>query len=95
MSIAIINPPGWPRPRGYSNGVLVGGRRLHIAGQVGWEADGSFASAELPAQFARALDNVLAVVDAAGGTPQEVVAMTVYITDLDAYRRAAKELGAL
>ena len=93
MTKQILQPPGWPRPRGYANGVLVGGRRLHIAGQVGWEADGTFASTELVPQFARALDNVLAVVAAAGGGPRSIVSMTVYVTDMPAYRASVRELG--
>jgi enamine deaminase RidA (YjgF/YER057c/UK114 family) len=90
-----INPPDWPRPRGYANGMISPGRRLHVAGQIGWEPDGSWVATDLPAQFARALDNVLAVVHAAGGVPGDVVSMTVYVTDLDAYRSSVRELGAL
>lgn len=90
-----MNPSDWPRPRGYANGVVCTGRRLHVAGQIGWEPDGSWAATDFLGQFARALDNVLAVVHAAGGAPADVVSMTVYVTDLVAYRSSARELGAL
>lgn len=89
----LVQPDGWPAPRGYSNGVIVEGRALHVAGQIGWEADGTFASDELVAQFARALDNVIAVVAAAGGSPRSIAAMTVFVTDVAAYRASVRELG--
>ena len=73
--------------------MIARGRTLWIAGQVGWEHDGHFASAELPAQFARALDHVLDVVREAGGRPEDVVNMTVYVTDLEAYKSGAREIG--
>jgi enamine deaminase RidA (YjgF/YER057c/UK114 family) len=92
--IAVVQPPGYPPPRGYANGVVARGRALHVAGQVGWEPDGRFASDDMAAQFARALDHVLAVVRAAGGAPGDVVSMTVYVTDLDAYRAARRAIGA-
>jgi enamine deaminase RidA (YjgF/YER057c/UK114 family) len=93
--IDFVAVPGWPQPRGYQNGVVVSGRRtLHVAGQVGWNAQREFESAELVAQFAQALDNVLAVVRAAGGAPEGVVKMTIYVTDLAAYRGAQRAIGA-
>ena len=64
-----------------------------MAGQIGWEPDGTFASDELVPQFARALDNVLAVVAAAGGSARSIVSMTVYVTDIAAYRSSVRELG--
>src|SRR5437762_5082199 len=93
-SIEIIQPAHFAAPKGYANGVAVRGRTLYVAGQVGWEHDGRFASGELAAQFARALDHVLDVVRAAGGRPEHLVSMTVYVTDLDAYRRSLREIGA-
>jgi enamine deaminase RidA (YjgF/YER057c/UK114 family) len=88
-----IEPEGFPTPRGYTNGILCAGRTLHVAGQIGWQADGSFESDDFVSQFGRALDNVLAVVQAAGAEASDVVEMTVYVTDLDAYRASAKQLG--
>ena len=95
MSVDTINPPDWPQPRGYANGTIARGRVLHVAGQIGWDAQQQFASDELVAQFATALDNVLAVVRAAGGAPWDIAEMTVYVTDLPAYRAGAKALGPI
>lgn len=94
-SVQIVNPDGFPRPRGYSNGVVAEGRTLHVAGQVGWESDGTFASDDVAYQFGRALDHVLAVVAAAGGGADRIVSMTVYVTDLDAYVAARHQLGPI
>jgi enamine deaminase RidA (YjgF/YER057c/UK114 family) len=94
--IRFVDVPGWPRPRGYSNGVVApSGRTLYIAGQIGWNEQQVFAARDFAGQFAQALDNVLAVVRAAGGRPESVVKMTVYVTDLRAYRDAARALGAV
>ena len=89
-----VDVPGWPQPRGYSNGVIGAGRVLFVAGQIGWDADGRFASAELAVQFGQALANVLAVVAAAGGGPEHVASMTVFVTDMAAYRASLPAIGA-
>jgi enamine deaminase RidA (YjgF/YER057c/UK114 family) len=91
-----VEVPGWPPPRGYANGMVASGRVLHVAGQVGWNpADGSFDSDDLVDQFARALDNLLAVVRAAGGEPADVAEMTIFVTDVQAYRDGARALGPI
>ena len=87
--------PGWPRPKGYENGVVTSKRTLYVAGQVGWNAEQRFESDDFAAQFGQALDNVLAVVRAAGGAPEGVAKMTIYVTDLAAYRAAQPALGAV
>jgi len=92
-----VNPPEWPRPRGYANGLMTAGqgeRILFVAGQIGWEG-GVFATDDLIEQFGVALDNVLAVVRAAGGDAGSIARMTVYVTDLDAYRGGLRRLGEL
>jgi enamine deaminase RidA (YjgF/YER057c/UK114 family) len=94
MSSEEIRVPGWPAPRGYANGRTGRGRAVHIAGQIGWDERGALVGSELAPQFARALDNVLAVVRAAGGAAEDIATMTVYVTDIAAYRAAGKELGA-
>lgn len=93
MSSDEVSVPGWPVPRGYANGRIGHGRVLHVAGQIGWNEQAVFTETELVPQFARALDNVLAVVRAAGGVPEDITAMVVYVTDIVAYRGAQKELG--
>jgi enamine deaminase RidA (YjgF/YER057c/UK114 family) len=93
--LSFINPEGWPKPVGYANGALVSGMRtLFVAGQVGWNAEQKFERPDMAGQFAQALDNVLAVVRAAGGAPESVAKMTIYVTDLPAYRAARREIGA-
>jgi len=93
MSSQEIVVPGWPSPRGYANGRTGTGTPLHVGGQIGWDDKGVVAEG-VAAQFAKALDNVLAVVRAAGGQASDVAAMTVFVTDIPAYRNARKELGA-
>jgi enamine deaminase RidA (YjgF/YER057c/UK114 family) len=95
MAHELINPPALGPPRGYSNGVLAeaGGRLLFIAGQVAWDESQRIVSDELDAQFARALENVLAVLKAAGGAPEHLVRLMIYVTDRDQYLRAMKPIG--
>ncbi len=90
-----VQPDGWARPRGYVNGMVGEGRWLQVAGQVGWEADCTFATDDFIAQFAKALDNVLAIVVAAGGYVDGLASMTVFVTDIAEYRARAKELGPI
>lgn len=94
MSHRIVQPTDFPRPRGYVNGLVADGPTLYIAGQIGWELDGSFASDDLVPQFGRALDHVLAIVAAAGAQPTDLVRMTIYVTDLPAYRNNLRAIGA-
>jgi enamine deaminase RidA (YjgF/YER057c/UK114 family) len=91
--LSLINPPGWAPAVGYSNGALVRGPTLYVAGQIGWNERQHFETDDLVEQFAQALDNVLAVVLAAGGVPTDVAKMTVYVTDLDAYRAGVRPIG--
>jgi enamine deaminase RidA (YjgF/YER057c/UK114 family) len=88
-----INPPGWPRPKGYANGVLAEGRYLAIAGQIGWNERNELVGGGFLAQARQALTNVLAVLRAAGGGPADLVRLTWYVTDKEAYRRNLGELG--
>jgi enamine deaminase RidA (YjgF/YER057c/UK114 family) len=92
--IRAVQPAHFAPPRGYANGVVTTGPLLHVAGQIGWQPDGTWASEDFVDQFARALDNVIDVVRAAGGHPAHIVRMTVYVTDLDAYRKNARPIGA-
>lgn len=88
-------PPGWPRPKGYANGVEAEGRLVFVAGQIGWTPDGKFEATTLPAQFAQTLDNTLAVLREAGAGPEHVARMTWYVTDKRAYLAALAEIGAI
>jgi enamine deaminase RidA (YjgF/YER057c/UK114 family) len=84
---------GWPKPKGYANGRVGRGAALHVGGQIGWDEQGQFHDRGLVPQFAKALDNLLAVVVAAGGAPSDIAAMTVFVTDIAEYRRSRKQLG--
>ena len=92
--VGSIAPPGLARPSGFSHGVAaVGGARLHVAGQVGWDGDGKLVGDGFVEQFGQALGNVLEVVRHAGGGPQSVTRMRIYVTDLDDYRSNLKGVG--
>lgn len=100
MSTEDVIVPGWPAPKGYSNGRVGTGRTLHVGGQIGWSPDGVFPpgdslDAKFVAQFAQTLDNVIAVVKAAGGAVTDIADMTVFVVDMPVYRRARKELAAV
>jgi enamine deaminase RidA (YjgF/YER057c/UK114 family) len=92
-TVNAVEVPGWPRPKGYANGVVTTGRTLLVAGQIGWNAEGIFEKKDFVGQFEQALENVLAVVRAAGGEPEHLARMTIYVTDLDAYRSSLREVG--
>ncbi len=97
MRIDVIQPPEWAKPKGYSNGMLVSGptRLLFVAGQVAWdEQEQIVGEGDFAAQFEQALKNVVAVVTEAGGLPEHIVRMTIYLTDCDAYLAAQKAIGA-
>jgi len=96
VSFSFINPASLGWPRGYSNGVLAepGGRLLFIAGQVGWDEQQEIVSDDLVEQFDRALQNVITIATAAGGTPEAIARMVIYVTEKDEYRRRMKEIGA-
>ncbi len=90
-----LQPEGWPRPSGYSNGVLAQGHQVFIAGQVGWNPrSGKFESASLVDQAAQALKNVLAVLAQANGRPEHIARITWYLTSRAEYLAHLKEIGA-
>ncbi len=89
-----VEVPGWPRPRGYSNGMAARGELLAIAGEIGWDEHEQIVSDEFAAQFRQALANVVAVVEAAGGRPSDLIALTLYVTDKREYIAAIAEVGA-
>jgi enamine deaminase RidA (YjgF/YER057c/UK114 family) len=97
VSYRVINPDSLGEPRGWNNGMLApaGGRVLFVAGQVAMDAAGRVVGGDMAAQWERALENVLAVVAAAGGGPADIGRMTVYVTDRAAYLAARKPLGVV
>ncbi|MFI9545690.1 RidA family protein [Streptomyces sp. NPDC052016] len=94
MSVERVNPPGLSPPAGFSHAVVATGDRVvFLAGQTALDADGKVVGETLPEQFERALGNLLAALRAAGGTPRDLARVTVYVTDVAAYRGCAGELG--
>jgi len=90
-----LHPQGWVPPVGYANGIEARGRIVFVAGQVGWDAQQKFHSAELAPQFEQALRNVLAVLAEAGGKPEHVCRLTAYCCDKAAYLAARPALGRI
>ncbi len=90
----VLQPPSWPRPKGYANGVAARGMQVFVAGQIGWDAEGRFASDRLADQARQALANVVAVLAEAGAAPRHIVRMTWYVTDKREYLAQAAEIGA-
>jgi enamine deaminase RidA (YjgF/YER057c/UK114 family) len=89
----VLQPPGWPRPKGYANGVAARGTPVFVAGMVGWDAQGHFPQG-LAAQVRQALANVVAVLAEAGARPEHIVRMTWYVLDKHAYLAEAPAIGA-
>jgi enamine deaminase RidA (YjgF/YER057c/UK114 family) len=91
----ILQPPGWARPKGFSNGIAVrGGRTVYIAGQVGWTGEGEWKEATFAGQFRQALANIVAVLAEAGGRPEHLVRLTWYVLDRKEYLDSLREVGA-
>ncbi len=91
----ILQPPGWARPRGYSNGIMAHGQMVFVGGQIGWDENEVFQSDDFVAQVRQTLLNTLAVLREAGAGPEHVVRMTWYITDREEYLGRLSEVGAV
>jgi enamine deaminase RidA (YjgF/YER057c/UK114 family) len=94
MTAQILNPPGWPRPKGYSNGIAVSGRQVYVAGQIGWDAGGRFVSEQLADQVKQALLNICAVLAEARAAPEHIVRLTWYVTSREEYHANLPAIGA-
>jgi enamine deaminase RidA (YjgF/YER057c/UK114 family) len=90
----VLQPPDWPRPSGYANGVAARGVLVFVAGQIGWRPDGVFESDDLVDQTRQALENVCAVLAEAGAAPEHITMMTWYLTDRNDYKARLTEIGA-
>ena len=87
-------PPGWPRPRGYANGIAAKGRFVFTGGVVGWDEEERFVSDNLAGQFRQVLANTLAIIAEGGAGPEHIVRMTWYVTSVADYRDSLPEIGA-
>lgn len=95
MSPRLLEPDGWPRPSGYSNGISASGRVIMVAGQIGWDAERRLAVGDFVAQARQALQNIVAILAEDGAGPEHLVRLTWYVTDREQYLAVAKPLGAV
>jgi enamine deaminase RidA (YjgF/YER057c/UK114 family) len=93
--MTILQPPGWKRPKGYSNGVVATGRMVFVAGQVGWDGEEAFRTTDLVGQVRQALANVLTVLAQAGAGPEHIVRLNWYLADPSEYNARLAEIGAV
>ncbi len=89
----VLLPPGWPRPKGYSNGVAARGRTIFVAGMIGWDAQGVFHTDTLCGQVRQALQNIVEVLQEGGARPEHIVRMTWYVTDKKDYVASLRQIG--
>jgi enamine deaminase RidA (YjgF/YER057c/UK114 family) len=87
-----LQPPGWPQPKGYANGIKARGEFVFVGGMVGWDANEKFPKGFVP-QAKQALENIAAVLAEGGGRPEHIVRLTWYVLDMDEYLAARRELG--
>jgi enamine deaminase RidA (YjgF/YER057c/UK114 family) len=90
----ILQPPGWARAKGFSNGIAASGKLVFIAGQVGWTGQGEWKEKSFAGQFRQTIQNILDVLAEARGKPEHIVRLTWYVLDRDEYLAALKEVGA-
>ena len=90
----VLQPSGWARPKGYSNGIAATGRQVFVSGMIGWDAEGRFHTDDFAAQTRQALENIAAVLREAGAKPEHIVRMTWYVVDKREYLDAGAALGA-
>jgi len=93
-ALEFLQPEGWPRPKGYSNGIAARGRQIFVSGQVGWDAAGRFASTQLGGQVRQTLQNIVAILATAGGKPEHIVRLTWFVTSREEYYAQLPEIGA-
>ena len=92
--MTVLQPPGWAKPKGFSNGIAASGKLVFIAGQIGWTGESKWEAKDFAGQFRQTLKNTLAVLAEAGGGPEHIVRMTWYVLDKQEYLGALKEVGA-
>jgi enamine deaminase RidA (YjgF/YER057c/UK114 family) len=90
----ILQPPGWARAKGFSNGIACSGKLVFIAGQIGWTGEGKWEARDFTGQFRQAIKNILSVLAEANGKPEHIVRLTWYVVDKAEYLRSLAEVGA-
>ena len=89
----ILQPPGWARAKGFSNGIAASGKLVFVAGQIGWTGEGKWEARDFAGQFRQVLKNIISVVQEANGRPEHIVRLTWYVLDKEEYLAALKEVG--
>jgi len=89
-----LQPAGWPKAKGYSNGIVASGKTIYVGGMVGWNVNEEFETDDFAAQFRQVLMNIVAVLNEAGAKPEHIVRMTWFIGDKKEYNASLKEMGA-
>jgi enamine deaminase RidA (YjgF/YER057c/UK114 family) len=92
-TLQILQPPGWARAKGFSNGIACSGRLVFIAGQIGWTGEGKWEARDFAGQFRQAIKNILAVLAEANGKPEHIVRLTWYVLDKQEYLDSLKGVG--
>jgi enamine deaminase RidA (YjgF/YER057c/UK114 family) len=95
MSLERVNPSSLPPARGFSHAVVADGRTVHLAGQTALGTDGRIVEGDVVAQFERALENLLTALDAAGGRPDRLASLTIYVVDVERYKERTREIGEI
>lgn len=93
MMLRTLQPDGWPRPRGYANGVSARGRQIHVAGQIGWDANQQLVGTDIVPQVRQALRNIVDILACDGARPEHLVRLTWYVTDRESYMANAIAIG--
>jgi len=93
MSMQILQPPGWAKAKGFSNGIAARGTLVFIAGQVGWTGEGKWQAHDFAGQFRQALQNIISVLKEANGEPQHIVRLTWYVLDKKEYLGSLRQVG--
>jgi enamine deaminase RidA (YjgF/YER057c/UK114 family) len=93
MTMQFLQPPGWAKAKGFSNGIAAKGKLVFIAGQIGWTGEGKWEARDFAGQFRQALRNIVAVLNEAGGKPEHIVRLTWYVLDKNEYLGALRQVG--
>lgn len=93
--MTVLQPSGWPRPKGYANGIAASGRLVFTAGVIGWDEREMIVSHRIDQQFAQALRNVVAILAEGGARPEHLVRLTIYVTSIQEYEVSRDELAPL
>jgi enamine deaminase RidA (YjgF/YER057c/UK114 family) len=93
MTMQILQPPSWAKPKGFSNGIAASGKLVFIAGQVGWTGEGKWEARDFAGQFRQALKNIIEILKEGNAKPEHIVRLTWYVLDKKEYLASLREVG--